>query len=198
MWVYAKQQFLQTQHCWRHFTSLCYISCCGQNCGADVTPVQLQPEELRLTHWRLRLREHFGLQHTQPAEVSSWPDPQSTCRSNCSMGISDNIWEGLIFHQKDWDCLQSAALGCFTQCNHAGKSFTASSHSLATDTKPVWVTWLQAVVWHQPVWFITCLNIKSIFFKKICCRDYSSSVTGAGGVNRGTIITNKQTNTPRI
>lgn len=44
------------------------------------------------------------------------------------MGISDNIWEGLIFHQKDWDCLQSEALGCFLlACN----SFPASSHSLA-------------------------------------------------------------------
>lgn len=158
--------FYKHRHSWRHFTSLCYISSFGQNCGANVPPVQLQSEELRLTHWRFHLREPFFLHHPQPAEVGSWPDLQSTCWSNCSVGIGDNIWEGLIFHQKDWDCLQSATLGCFTLPNCACKIFTACSHSVATNIKPVWVTMLQAIVWHQPVWFITCLNIKSIIFLK--------------------------------
>lgn len=81
----------------------------------------------------------WGNLNTQPVEVRGWPDLQSTSRSNCSLGISDNIWEGLIFHQKDWECLKSAARSYFNVCNHAGKIFTASQ-SQANNITPGWVT----------------------------------------------------------
>lgn len=149
-------EFTQSSTFYKHGTPegtvpVCYVGSCGQKCDANVPPVQLQPEELGLSHWGFHLQEHLSTHSLQRSA-----DPTS-------VGIGD-IEEGLIFQQKDWDCLQSAAPGCFTLRNRTGKILTASSHSLATDIEPVWVTWLQAVVWLQPVWFITCLNIKSVFF----------------------------------
>lgn len=124
--VYVKQHFLQTSSILKslhqpvlHKRTTCSVTAwrthahteayaCGNTSGFSVSPEETQ--------------------NTQPAEVRDWPDLQSTSRSNCSLSISDNIWEGLIFHQKDWECLKSAARSGFTMCNLAGKSSTASSH----------------------------------------------------------------------
>lgn len=124
--VYAKQHFLQTSSLLKslhqpvlHKHTTCSVAAWRTRAHTlRATPVGAP----RASASRLRKLRTHSLQ------VRDWPDLQSTSRSNCSLGIGDNIWEGLIFHQKDWECLKSAARSGFTMCNLAGKSSTASSH----------------------------------------------------------------------
>lgn len=176
--------FYKRKHSRNHLTALGFINSDGQNHGANKlfsrmrahTHARTQTDTHAHTDWEgYACRNALGF--SVPLE-ETWrhglqrsggrPDLQSTSRSNCCLGIADNIWEGLILHQKDWECLRGATQHCFTLCSPSFFSFLSQYSSRC-----------RACVSHlavnQPAQFLICLNIKSVsLFPQGCWMDYWS------------------------